>query len=92
MLDDVVFQVEAHREHDLGELHALDALAGADIPVLAIAGSEDRPTPPAAARRIASTAPRGELMLIEGVGHFPFAEAPERYWPPLIDWLTRTAA
>jgi hypothetical protein len=27
---------------------------------------------------------------VEGAGHFPFAETPERYWPPLIDWLTRT--
>jgi proline iminopeptidase len=89
-LDDVVFQVEAHREHDRGELHALDALAATDVPVLAIVGTEDRPTPPAAARRIAATAPRGELLVIDGTGHFPFAEAPDRYWPPLIDWLKRT--
>jgi proline iminopeptidase len=88
-LDDVVFQVEAHREHDRGELHALGALAATDIPVLAVVGSEDRSTPPAAARRIAATAPRGELLVVEGTGHFPFAEAPERYWPQLIDWLKR---
>jgi pimeloyl-ACP methyl ester carboxylesterase len=91
-LDDIVFQVEAHRAHDRGELHALDALAAADIPVLAIVGAHDRPTPPAAARRIAATAPRGELLVIEGAGHFPFAEAPDRYWPALIDWLRRTNA
>jgi 3-oxoadipate enol-lactonase/4-carboxymuconolactone decarboxylase len=91
MLAEVLFQVEAHRGHDWGELHALDALAAADIPVLAIAGEHDRPTPPAAARRIASTAPRGELLLVEGAGHFPFAEQPDRYWPALIDWLTRTS-
>jgi proline iminopeptidase len=90
MLDDVVFQVEAHHEHDLGELRALGALAASDIPVLAIAGSEDRAIPPAAARRIAATAPRGELLLIDGAGHFPFAETPDRYWPPLVDWLRRT--
>jgi pimeloyl-ACP methyl ester carboxylesterase len=91
MLAEVLFQVEAHRSHDFGELHALDALAAADIPVLAIAGEHDRPTSPAAARRIASTAPRGELLIIEGAGHFPFAEQPDRYWPALIDWLTRTS-
>ena len=78
--------------HDCGELHALDALAAADIPVLAIAGEHDRPTPPACARRIASTAPRGELLIVEGAGHFPFAEQPDRYWPALIDWLTRTSS
>lgn len=92
MLDQVVFDVEAHHGHDLGELHALDALAATDIPVLAIAGEHDRPTPPAMARRIAATAPRGELLVVEGAGHFPFAEAPERYWPPLIDWLNRTGS
>jgi pimeloyl-ACP methyl ester carboxylesterase len=92
MLADVLFQVEAHNSHDFGELHALDALAAADIPVLAIAGEHDRPTPPACARRIASTAPRGELVIIEGAGHFPFAEQPDRYWPALIDWLTRTSS
>ena len=41
-----------------GDLHALTALATSEIPVLAIAGEHDRGTPPAAARRIAATAPR----------------------------------
>ena len=92
MLADVRFVVEAHHSHDFGELHALDALAAADIPVLAIAGEHDRPTPPACARRIASTAPRGELLIVEDAGHFPFVEQPDRYWPAVIDWLTRTSA
>ena len=89
MLDDVVFQPEAHHEHDLGELHALEALAATDIPVLAIVGAQER-WGTAAAERIAATARRGELLVVDGAGHFPFAEAPERYWPPLIDWLERT--
>jgi pimeloyl-ACP methyl ester carboxylesterase len=89
MLDRVVFQPEAHREHDMGELHALDALAGLDAPVLAIAGADDPAQPPAMAERIARAAPRGELLVIEGAGHFPFAETPDRYWSALIDWLRR---
>ena len=89
---DVVYQPEMAWERDWGELHALEALASAEIPILAIAGEHDRATPPAAARRIAETAPRGELLVIEGTGHFPFVEAPERYWPALGDWLARTAA
>jgi proline iminopeptidase len=89
MLDDVVFQPEAHRSRDFGDLHALDALAATDIPVLAVVGAQDRFTT-VLAERIAATAPRGELLVIDGTAHFPFAEAPDRYWPPLIDWLRRT--
>src|SRR5262245_13639347 len=91
MLDRVLFQPEAHRSRDWGELHALDALAAFDGPVLAIAGADDRSSPPANARRIAEAA-GGELLIIEGAGHFPFAETPDRYWPALIDWLNRTAS
>jgi proline iminopeptidase len=91
MLDRVVFQPDAHRSRDFGELHALDALAATDIPVLAIAGEHDRGTPPVMAERIAQAAPNGELLIIEGAGHFPFAETPDRYWPAVVDWLTRTS-
>ena len=91
MLDRVVFQPEAHRSRDWGELHALDALAALDAPVLAIGAAHDRAQPPEHAARIAETARHGELLIIDGAGHFPFAEAPDRYWPALIDWLTRTS-
>ena len=55
--------------------------------MLAIAGEHDLGTPVAAARRIAATAPQGELVVIEGVGHFPFAERPEEYWSVVRGWL-----
>jgi proline iminopeptidase len=92
MLDRVVFQPEAHRRRDFGELHALGALAATDVPVLSIGGAHDRGAPPPFAERIASAAPNGELLIVEDAGHFPFAEQPDRYWPALIDWLTRTSA
>jgi pimeloyl-ACP methyl ester carboxylesterase len=47
MLDRVLFQPDAHRSRDWGELHALDALAAFDGPVLAIAAADDRAPPPA---------------------------------------------
>jgi len=90
MLDRVVFQPEAHHPHELGELHALDALAAFDGPVLAIAAEDDRAQPPGNARRIAEAA-GGDLLVIDGAGHFPFAETPDRYWPAVVDWLTRTS-
>ena len=88
---DVVFRHQAvlHASEG-GELHALTALATSEIPVLAIAGEHDQGTPPAAARRIAATAPQGELVVLDGVGHFPFAEAPDAYWGAVRGWLDRT--
>jgi pimeloyl-ACP methyl ester carboxylesterase len=84
---DVRYRPEMHHSRDWGDLHALGALAAAEIPVLAIAGEHDRATPVAASRRIAATAPRGELRVIAGAGHFPFAETPDEYWPALSRWL-----
>jgi pimeloyl-ACP methyl ester carboxylesterase len=92
MLDRVVFEPEAHHPHELGELHALDALAAFGGPLLAIAAEDDRAQPPGNARRIAAAAPGGELLIIDDAGHFPFAEKPDSYWPALIDWLNRTSS
>ncbi|MDT5364184.1 MAG: 3-oxoadipate enol-lactonase / 4-carboxymuconolactone decarboxylase [Mycobacterium sp.] len=55
-----------------------DRLAEIVIPVLAIAGSEDVPTPPESLRRIASGVKVGRLVVLDGVGHLAPAEAPER--------------
>ncbi len=88
--NDVAYRVEIMREdRDWGELRALPALRDSHIPVLAIAGEHDRATPPAAARRIAEAAPRGELLVIKDTGHFPFAEDPEAYWGGIQEWLAR---
>jgi proline iminopeptidase len=94
MLRDVICRPDMGRPRDWGDLEALPALAVTDKPVLAIGADRDRAVPDVSARRIAATAPRGDLLIIEGSGHFPFAEMPERYWPALIEWLrfTRTGA
>jgi proline iminopeptidase len=92
MLRDVLFRPEMGRPREWGELEALTALAFTDKPVLAIGAELDRAIPPEAARRIAITAPRGDLLMLEGCGHFPFAEAPDRYWSAVETWLLRTAA
>ena len=57
--------------------------------MLAIAGERDRAQPPANSRRIAEAAPRGELVVLEGAGHFPFAEDPDAYWGAMREWLAR---
>jgi pimeloyl-ACP methyl ester carboxylesterase len=67
----------------------------ADGPVLVPDGPamRERPTvvvPLAAARETVDALPDGlaRLEVIEGAGHFPWKDAPERYWPLLIDFVT----
>ena len=91
MLRDVLFRPEIARPREWGELEALTALAFTDKPVLSIGAELDRAIDPVAARRIAITAPRGELLILDGCGHFPFAEQPQRYWEAVESWLLRTA-
>jgi proline iminopeptidase len=90
MLSDVAFRPDVHHPRDWGELHALDALAAAEIPVLAIGAGLDRAFPIALAERIADAAPAGDLVLLEEAGHFPFAEDPEAYWGAIASWMEAT--
>jgi pimeloyl-ACP methyl ester carboxylesterase len=53
--------------------------AGLTMPLLMIQGSEDRVTPPAAnAERLAAAVPHARLELLDGCGHLPELEMPER--------------
>jgi pimeloyl-ACP methyl ester carboxylesterase len=84
----VTYQPGPNQHEDWGELEALEALAA--IPVLAIAAEHD-PIPRVFQQRIADASPRGTLAVIEGAGHFPFVETPDRYWPIVARWLEETA-
>lgn len=64
---------------------ACEALAGFDVrarleriatPVLAVAGSDDEPTPPASLREIAVGVRDGWMVVLDGVAHLAPAEAP----------------
>jgi len=83
----VTYQPGPNQQDDWGDLEALAALSG--LQVLAIAGEHDR-MPRALQQRIADASPRGTLAVIEGAGHFPFADTPERYWPVVARWLAET--
>ncbi|MCV7282237.1 4-carboxymuconolactone decarboxylase [Mycolicibacterium flavescens] len=67
--------------------HICEALADFDVvaqlpdivtPVLAVAGSEDLPTPPESLQLIAAGVRDGEVVVLDGVGHLAPAEAPDR--------------
>lgn len=79
-LDAVRFRVDV--AHDGVAFEPYDvraALARVEVPVLAVGGAGDRVTPPAASAEIAQCAARGALAIVEGAGHFPYAERPEAY-------------
>lgn len=70
----------------LSELMRMDvrhALPRVTVPVLVAVGDQDRVTPPAAAVRLAAALPDGRLFIVEGAGHLPMLERPERVNPAL---------
>ncbi|UDY23429.1 4-carboxymuconolactone decarboxylase [Nocardioides sp. Kera G14] len=70
-----------------GYAQVCEALAGFDVrdrlgeisaPVLAIAGAEDVPAPPAGLEEIAAGVQRGQVVVLDGVAHLAPAEDPTR--------------
>lgn len=60
-------------------------------PALVITGSEDRLVPLAAVRGLVARCPNLELEVIQGVGHVPMMEAPDRFVHALEGWLSGAA-
>lgn len=70
----------------LAELMSMDlrhALPRITVPALVAVGDQDRVTPPAVAVELAAALPEGRLFLVEGAGHIPMLERPERLNPEL---------
>ena len=67
----------------------LDELAHIDCPTLVSVGDRDPVTQVADAREIVEALPNGsaQLEVIEGAGHFPWKDAPDRYWPLVNDFV-----
>jgi 3-oxoadipate enol-lactonase len=79
-----------------GYLGCAAAISGTDfytptaslrLPTLAIAGSEDKGTPPDLVRETASLIPGSRFALIRGGGHLPFVERPQAYADTLTTFL-----
>ena len=68
----------------------LDQLGRVDCPTLVGVGDLDPITPPAAARELCDALPAGgaRLEVFEDAGHFTWKDAPERYWPLLLEFVT----
>ena len=65
-----------------------DRLAGVTCPTLICAGELDPMTTVAVHQEIADALPAGlaRFEVIGGAGHFTWKDAPDRYWPMLVDF------
>ena len=74
----------------LRRFDVLDQLVKVDCPTLVCVGELDPITPPEAAQELYEALPEpvSRLAVIEGAGHFPWKDAPERYWTLLADFMT----
>jgi 3-oxoadipate enol-lactonase len=62
-----------------------DAFAAVRAPVQLVAGKQDHAKPPVQMRHMADARPGTRLTVLDGVGHTPVVEAPERVAPLLLD-------
>jgi pimeloyl-ACP methyl ester carboxylesterase len=70
-------------------LDIVDQLGRLDAPALVSVGELDPVTPVAAAEEIVAALPEGiaQLEVIGGAGHFTWLDAPNRYWPMLVEFI-----
>jgi pimeloyl-ACP methyl ester carboxylesterase len=72
--------------HDMRELKSrIPRLA--DMPVLLLWGSLDRAVAPASARQLAAKLRNARLIVMNGMGHMPYEEAPEQFNRLVLDFL-----
>lgn len=65
--------------HALSMGDLIEELSWYDGPLSLVCGAEDRVTPPDTNREIAASRPQASFTLIEGAGHLPYMETPERF-------------
>jgi proline iminopeptidase len=84
---DVRYSPEIHRHGAFGDYDVRASLPGVTVPVLVITGRDDRITRPEESEEIAALLPYATLRVVDGAGHFPFAEQPDAYLGAIGDWL-----
>lgn len=78
----------------LREFDLLDEAHRIACPTLVCGGELDPIAPPAALQELYAALPseNAQLEVVDGAGHFTWRDAPDRYWPLLIDFVTAAAA
>lgn len=87
----VRFRVRSMREGfaSLATWSSVDRLGSLPVPVLLLVGDHDHFTSHQQSERIARLVPQAELHVIPATGHFPWLEAPEAFFRPLLTFLSR---
>lgn len=77
----------------LRRLDTVDQLSRISCPTLVCVGRLDPVTPVSAAQEIVSAlAPQiTTLEVLDGAGHFPWLDQPDRYWPLITSFVTKAA-
>jgi len=85
-------QINSHGMRLIRHLDIVGQLRRVDSPTLVSVGELDPVTPVAAAEEITGTLPEGiaRLEIIAGAGHFTWKDAPDRYWPMIIQFINGT--
>jgi pimeloyl-ACP methyl ester carboxylesterase len=85
-------ELNMHGMELIRRLDIVDQLKRVDAPTLVSVGELDPVTPVAAAEEIVGALPEGiaRLEIVDGAGHFPWMDAPDRYWPTIIEFIGST--
>jgi len=83
--DDLVGAVRAIRDRP----DSNDVLTALDAPVLVVVGEKDGLVAPEEARAIAASARDGSAVVLDGAGHLPNLQQPDRFNAELLDFLAR---
>ena len=82
-------QINSHGMRLIRHLNIVGQLRRVDSPTLVSVGELNPVTPVAAAEEITGALPEGiaRLEIIAGAGHFTWKDAPDRYWPMIIQFI-----
>jgi pimeloyl-ACP methyl ester carboxylesterase len=64
-----------------------EAIAKLEVPLLILWGTKDRIIPPAIAEKLVTYSPLAKLIYLEGIGHCPQDEDPERVNQEVLLWI-----
>jgi proline iminopeptidase len=82
-------ELNPHGMKLIRDLDFVDQLGRVESPTLVSVGELDPVTPIGASEEIVRALPggRAQLEVVAGAGHFPWLDAPDRYWPTMIEFI-----